>query len=56
MLHVLHVDNSRGEVLEIMHDQLFLVGDEHGDSMLLRKKLQASLSHLCTLLDLLEAG
>lgn len=54
MLHFLDVYHTRGEVLKVMHDELLLVRDEYSDTVLFGKQFKTPLSHLSTLLNLLE--
>lgn len=55
MLHVLHVDYSGGEVLEVMHHKLLLVRHENSYTMLLTEQFKTPLGHFSPFLNLLKA-
>jgi hypothetical protein len=56
VLHVLNIDHSRGEIFEVMHDQLLLIGHEDSYPMLLGEQFKRSLRQLCLFLDLLKTA
>ena len=55
MFYLLEVDGFAGEVLQIMHDDLFSVRHEHSNPVVFRVLFQAPLCLLDLHLDVLKA-